>query len=276
MFDKRRHTGILIAIFGVIALVQLYPLIYLFDFSLLQTSDFFVSGLFKWPSPPQWINYTRAWFDGDVPRYFVNSVIVCAVTIAVSLFLVLTLSYPLVKMKWPGRKFVMMLMLLGMMLPIHTTLIPNYTFFEALGIRDSYLSMIIPYVAFNVPFGLFLMAGYLRTIPDSIIEAAQIDGCGTYRIIFWIIAPMTSPALASIGITTFLNVWNEFIMASTFLSSDTYKTLPLSIMKFTSEHGSDLASQFAVMALSAIPAIVVYFLFSEKITSGIMAGAEKG
>lgn len=276
MFQKRKRTWPLVVIFAVIALVQLYPLIYLVDFSLLQNADFFVSGLFKWPDPPQWGNYVRAWVDGEVPRYFLNSVIVCVVTIVISLFLVLTLSYPLVKMNWRGRQIVMGAMLLGMMLPIHTTLIPNYSFYQALGIRDSYLSMIIPYVAFNVPFGLFLMAGYLRTIPDSIVEAAQVDGCGIYRIIFQIIAPMTTPALASVGITTFLNCWNEFIMASTFLSSNDYKTLPLSIMKFTSEHGQDLASQFAVMTLSAVPAIVVYFAFSEKITNGIMAGAVKG
>jgi raffinose/stachyose/melibiose transport system permease protein len=276
MFNWKRRKWPLILVFGAIALVQLYPLVYMFDFSLLRNADFFVSGLFKWPDPPQWGNYVRAWFDGEVPRYLLNSVIVCTVVIIVSLFLVLTLSYPLVKMRWRGQKIMMGVMLLGMMLPIHITLIPNYTLYQSLGIRDSFLSMIIPYVAFNVPFGLFLMAGYLRTIPDSIIESAQVDGCGTYRIIFWIVAPMTTPALASIGITTFLNCWNEFIMATTFLSSDDYKTLPLSVMKFTSEHGQDLASQFAVMALSALPAIIIYFAFSEKITSGIMAGALKG
>jgi raffinose/stachyose/melibiose transport system permease protein len=276
VFESKRRRGVLIAGFAVVSVAQLYPLIYLFDFSLLRNADFFMSGLFKWPDPPQWGNYVRAWVDGQVPSYFLNSVIVCAATIALTLLLVLMMSYPLVKMSWRGQKVMMMVMLLGMMLPIHITIIPNYTFYQALGIRDSYLSMIIPYVAFNVPFGLFLMAGYLRTIPDSIIESAKVDGCGTYRLIFRIIAPMTTPALSAIGITTFLNCWNEFIMATTFLSSDKYKTLPLSIMKFTSEHGQDLSSQFAVMALSAIPAIVVYLIFSEKITSGIMAGALKG
>lgn len=276
MKKKCLYTRIWIAIFIIISAVQVYPIIYLIDFSFLKTSDFYVSGLFKWPSSPQWGNYVNAWTNGKVPRFFLNSVVVCTVSIAVTLFLVLTLSYAFVKMQWRGRKLLFGLMLLGMMIPPHTTLIPNYSLYESLGIRDGYLSMIIPYIAFNVPFGLFLMAGYLKTIPDSIIESAKIDGCGTFQTIFSITGPLTKPALSSIGITTFLNCWNEYVMASTFLSKDTYKTLPLSITKFTTEHGADLASQFAVMSIVAIPAIIVYFAFSEKITEGIMAGSVKG
>lgn len=266
----------LILIFVVLAVFQVYPIIYLFDFSLLKTTDFFVSGIFKLPAPPQWENYQNAWVNGNIPRFMFNSIFVCVMSIAVTLLVVLTLSYIFTKMEWKGRRIFLWMMLLGMMIPPHTTLIANYSLYEFLGIRDSYLSMIIPYIAFNIPFGLFLMVGYMKTIPTSMIESAQIDGAGPFRIIFSIIGPLTKPALASIGITTFLNCWNEYIMASTFLSKDTYKTLPLSITKFTSEHGADLASQFAVMSIVAIPAILVYFLFSEKITEGIMAGAVKG
>lgn len=276
MTKKKIYMLLLFAVFITIAVIQLYPLIYLFDFSLLENSDFYVSGIFKVPNPPQWNNYVRAWVDGNVPRFMINSIVVCAVSISVTLLIVLTSSFVFVKMEWPGRRFFFWLMLLGMMIPAHTTLLANYSLYEALGIRDTYLSMIIPYIAFNVPFGLFLMSGYLKTIPTSMIESAQIDGCGTFRVIFSIIGPLTKPALSSIGITTFINCWNEYVMASTFLSKDTYKTLPLSITKFTSEHGADMAAQFAVMAIVAIPAIIVYFMFSEKITEGIMAGAIKG
>ena len=279
MNSKKKATiykRVVLIIFIIMAGLQLYPIIYLFDFSLVKTSDFYVSGLFKIPDPPQWINYENAIVQGNVPHFFLNSLIVCVVSIAVTLLLVLTLSYAFVKMQWRGRKLLFGIMLLGMMIPPHTTLIANYNLYEALGIRDTYLSMIIPYIAFNVPFGLFLMAGYLKTIPDSIIESAKIDGASTFQTIFKVIGPLTRPALSSIGITTFLNCWNEYVMASTFLSKDTYKTLPLSITKFTTEHGADLASQFAVMSIVAIPAIIVYFAFSEKITEGIMAGSVKG
>lgn len=276
MKQKKIYTRMVFVVFIIIALIQVYPLIYLFDFSLLQNNDFYVSGIFKIPDPPQWINYAKAWITGNVPKFMFNSLVVCVVSIAATLFLVLTMSYIFVKMEWKGRKFFFWMMLLGMMIPPHTTLIANYSLYETMGIRDTYFSMIIPYIAFNVPFGLFLMAGYLKTIPTSMIESAQIDGCGVFKTIFAIIGPLTKPALSSIGITTFINCWNEYVMASTFLSKDTYKTLPLSITKFTSEHGADLAAQFAVMAIVAIPAIVIYVLFSEKITEGIMAGAVKG
>lgn len=276
MKTKSLYTRVLCVIFIIIAAIQIYPIIYLIDFSLVKTSDFYVSGLFKIPSPPQWENYVNAWVNGKIPHFFLNSVVVCVVSIAVTLFLVLTLSYAFVKLEWNGRKLLFSIMLLGMMIPPHTTLISNYNVYETLGIRDTYLSMMIPYIAFNVPFGLFLMAGYLKTIPDSIFESAKIDGCGTFQVIFTMVGPLTRPALSSIGITTFLNCWNEYVMASTFLSKDTFKTLPLSITKFTTEHGADLGAQFAVMSIVAIPAIIIYFMFSEQITEGIMAGSVKG
>lgn len=267
---------LLTIIFTVICLFQLYPLIYLFNFSLLKNTDFYVSGFFKIPDPPQWINYAKAWTTGQVPKFALNSIIVSAASVIITLYLVLTLSYIFTKMKWKLRKSFLWMIIIGMMIPPHTTLLANYSFYEFLGIRDSYLSMIIPYVAFSVPFGVFLMTGFMKTVPSAMIESAQIDGCGTYRIIFQIVGPLTKPALSSVGITTFIFCWNEFVMASTFLSKDTFKTLPLSVAKFTSEHGADLASQFAVMSIIAIPAIVVYIIFSNQITEGIMAGSIKG
>ncbi len=275
MKEYKKPSPILMIIALVAVVIQMYPLVYLFNFSLLKNSDFFVSGLLKIPAPPQWINYVNAWVNGNVPMFMLNSVIVCTITIIVTLFLVITLSYAFVKMQWKGRGLLFIIMLMGMMIPAHTTLIPNYIVFQNLGIRDTYFSMLIPYIAFNVPFGVFMMSGFMKGIPNSLIEAAEIDGCGTFKVIFELVAPLTKPAMASIGITTFLSCWNEFVMAATFLSSETYKTLPLSIVKFTTEHGQDLASQFAVMSISALPCVIIFCLFSEKITAGIMAGAVK-
>ena len=124
--------------------------------------------------------------------------------------------------------------------------------------------------------GLFLMTSFLESIPVELEEAAVMDGCGIYRIIFQIITPMLKSSIATVAIMTFLNNWNEFMMASTYLSSQKWKTLPFSVLEFTGQYSSNYAVQFAVMALTAAPAVIVYILLNKHITKGVAMGAVKG
>lgn len=124
--------------------------------------------------------------------------------------------------------------------------------------------------------GLFLMTSFLESIPVELEEAAVMDGCGIYRIIFQIITPMLKSSIATVAIMTFLNNWNEFMMASTYLSSQKWKTLPFSVLEFTGQYSSNYAVQFAVMALTAAPAVIVYILLNKHITKGAAMGAVKG
>jgi raffinose/stachyose/melibiose transport system permease protein len=276
--DKKVKTSriIIIIFMSFIALIQLFPLIWVFDFSLLNSSDLFVSGILKWPNNPQFQNYVIAWTRGKIPEFFINSIFVCSVTVLVTIFLSLTLSYACTRMKWRLSGFFLTIILLGMMIPVHTTLLPNYLVFNKVGIIDSYWALIIPYIAFSLPMGVFIMTGFLRSIPRSLEESAVMDGCNIYAIIFKIILPLTKPALVTITIMTFLTCWNEFIMAATYLVSERYKTLPFSIVKFTNEYGTNYAYQFAVMTLSSLPALVIYIILNKQITKGIMLGAVKG
>ena len=120
--------------------------------------------------------------------------------------------------------FVKTILLLGMMIPIHATLLPNYKIYNTLGLTDTIWALLIPYVAFSLPQGLFLMTGFIDSIPWEMEEAAVMDGCGINRIVFQIITPMLKPSIATVAIMTFLNNWNEFIMASTYLSTPKWKT----------------------------------------------------
>lgn len=141
---------------------------------------------------------------------------------------------------------------------------------------DTIWSLLIPYVAFSLPQGLFLMTSFLESVPVEIEEAAVMDGCGIYRIIFKIILPMMKSSIATVSIMTFLNNWNEFMMASTYLSSPKWKTLPFSVLEFTGQYSSNYAVQFAVMALTAAPAVIVYIILNKHITKGVAMGAVKG
>lgn len=275
---KNRKLGsrLVVLLAAVFACGQLFPLIWMLDFSLCKSGDLFASGILKWPAPPQFGNYVTAWVNGKIPQFMLNSLIVTSATIVLTMLLSLTLGYAFTRMKWKMRGFFLTLVLMGMMIPLHVTLIPNFLVYTWMGILNTYIGLIIPYTAFSMPMGVFIMTGFMETIPRSLEEAAVIDGCSVYGIIFRIVMPLTKPACVTIAIMTFLTCWNEFIMAATYLSSDKFRTLPFAVMNFAGQYSSDYAVQFAVMALTAFPAIIVYLLLNEQITKGVTMGAVKG
>lgn len=262
--------------FLLVAFFQLFPLIWLIDFSLVDSSKFFSDSVLVWPDEIKWQNYINAWVDGNFLQYLINSVVVTGVTILITVVVSLSMAYAFVRMQWKWRPFFYAIILLGLMIPIHATLLPNFTIFKSLGLTNSYLGLILPYTAVSVPFGTFILTGFMHSIPRELEESAVVDGASIYRIVFRIIFPLTMPAVVTVAVSTFLTCWNEFIMAYTFISDNSLKTLPFSVMNFAGLYSADYGSQFAVMVLTSIPAILIYAIFNEKITKGVMAGAVKG
>jgi raffinose/stachyose/melibiose transport system permease protein len=260
---------------SIYAVVQLFPLIWLLDFSLNTSADLYGKYILKWPDPPRWDNYYKAWVTGRIPMYLFNSILVVTVTIVVSSVLILLMAYSFTRMQWKLRGVTFGLVLLGMMIPIHVTLLPNFFTFNFIGIRDSYLALIVPYVAFALPFGVFLLSSFIESLPRSMEESAIIDGANIWQIVFRIVFPLTKPALITIVVTTFLGTWNEFIMAAIYLTKDIYRTLPFAVYNFAGMYSADYAPQFAVMALTALPSIIIYIVLNEQMTKGIMLGALK-
>jgi len=260
----------------IIAILQLFPLLWVFDYSLLKSGDLFGPELLKLPLVPQWGNYVRAWVDGKIPRYFLNSTIVVASSVAVSALISFCLAYSITRMKWKLRPVAMATVTMGMVVPIHTTLLPNFLWFNYFGLIDTHLALIIPYIAFTLSFNTLVFMGQLRTLPRSMEESAFIDGASWPRIFWSVVAPMTGPAIVTVCLMTFLNNWNEFIMAYTYLATDELRTLPFSIIKFQGAYRSDYAIQFACMTLVAAVPLVLYFFFSKQILAGVTAGALKG
>ena len=260
----------------IVAVGQLFPLIWLFDFSLAKSGDLFASNLLIIPDPPQWENYVTAFIDGKVLKYLFNSIIVNVVTVVATVIISILTAYGCTRMKWKLNKTTMGILLLGMMIPIHATLLPNFILYSKINLTDSIFALLIPYIAFALPQGIFIMSSFLEGIPKALEEAAVMDGCGIYRIIFQIIFPLMKPAMITIAIMTFLNSWNEFTMAMTYLESDKYRTLPFSVLNFAGQYASNYAVQFAVMVLTALPALIVFILLNEQITKGVTIGAVKG
>ena len=259
-----------------IAVIQIFPLIWLLDFSVASSTEMFTSGLLIIPEKIQWGNYSKAFTDGHFLLYLKNSILINFLAVVLVIIVSIMAGFACRRMRWRLSGFVKTLLLMGMMIPIHATLLPNYKIYTELGLTDTMWALLIPYVAFSLPQGLFLMTSFIESIPIELEEAAVIDGCGIYRIIFQVITPMLKTSIATVSIMTFLNNWNEFMMARIYLSSDTWKTLPFSILDFTGQYSSNYAIQFAVMALTAAPAIIVYIILNKHITKGVAMGAVKG
>jgi raffinose/stachyose/melibiose transport system permease protein len=276
MRSKAAGRSVLYLFLVILACLQLFPLLWVFDYSLLKSGDLFGPELIKIPLRPQWGNYVRAWVDGKIPRYFLNSTIVVAGSVAASALISFCLAYSITRMKWKLRPVAIAAVTTGMVVPIHTTLLPNFLWFNYFGLINTHLGLIIPYVAFTLSFNTLVFMGQLRTLPRSMEESAFIDGASWPRIFWSVVAPLTGPAIVIVCLMTFLNNWNEFIMAYTYLSTDELRTLPFSIIKFQGAYRSDYAIQFACMTLVAAVPLGLYFVFSKRILAGVTAGALKG
>lgn len=264
------------SVLAVIALAQLFPLVWVSSYSLQRSGDLFGPELLKLPLEPQWINYARAWTAGRIPRYLGNSVLITAFSVSLATVLSFCLAYACTRMQWKLRPFAWLLVSIGLTIPIHTTLLPNFIWYNFFGLIDRHAGLVISYVAFSMSFNTIVFAGLLHGIPRSMEESAFLDGAGRGRILFRIIAPMAGTGFVTVGVQTFLSHWNEFIMANTYLSSEAKRTLPFSIIRFQGPYSSDYAVQFACMALVALPPLVLYFVFSRWILAGVTAGAIKG
>lgn len=258
------------------AVIQIFPLVWLLDFSVASSNEMFTNGLLIIPEKLRLDNYVTAFVDGHFLLYLRNSVVINVTAVVLVIVISIISAYAITRMKWKLSGLVKTLLLLGMMIPIHATLLPNYVIYDKVGITDTFWALLIPYVAFSLPQGLFLTCSFMESIPRELEEAAIMDGCGIYRIIGSIITPLMKSSMATVAIMTFLNNWNEFMMASTYLSSNKWKTLPFSVLEFTGQYSSNYSVQFAVMALTAMPAVVVYVLLNKHITKGAALGAVKG
>ncbi|GBG09252.1 sugar ABC transporter permease [Paenibacillus sp. MY03] len=263
-------------VLGILLVTQLYPLLWLFLYSF-KTNDEILSGsFFSLPSVWQIENYSAAIESGNYWRYLGNSLFVTSITMASVIVLAALAAFAITRFRWKYGQLVLLLFLLGMMIPLQSTLLPLMIIFKNMDILNTHLSLILPYIAFQTPISVFILSGFMKAIPHEIEESAIIDGAGVFRIFRSIILPISVPPIVTVCILTFINIWNEYILAATFISSEKLKTLPFGVNSFVSQYSVNYGAIGAFLVLGALPVIVIYFLLSERITKGMVAGAVKG
>lgn len=268
--------GILYLILGIIAIVQIYPLVWLFLFSLKTNQEVFGMSPFSLPQDPQWGNYAKAWTAGHINLYFFNSVLYTVLAVALTVILASFVTFAITRMNWKLSGLVLGLFMAGYMIPLHSTLIPLFNFFKTLNLIDNPVSIIVSYVAFNLPITIMILSGFYQTLPREVEEAAVMDGCSVHRIFFQITLPMTMPVLSTAVIINMIYNWNEFVFVNTFLSSDKWKTITVGVNNFVGQYLTDWGAIGATLMISIIPVLIAFFILSDRIVEGIAAGSVKG
>lgn len=273
---KRIGYGLLYLVLAIIAVFQVYPLIWLFFFSLKDNQEVFSASPFALPSDPKWENYITVWTQGNISLYFFNSVWITVVAVALTVLLASFVTFAVTRMKWKLNKLVLGLFMVGLMIPVHSTLIPLFDFFLKMNLIDHPLSVVLSYTAFNLPITIMILIGFYYTLPREVEEAAIIDGCSIHRLFFQVTLPMTAPVLSTTVIINMIYNWNEFVFINTFISSDQYKTLTVGIQNFIGQYMTEWGAIGATLMISIIPILIAFFFFSNRIVEGIASGAVKG
>ena len=261
---------------GVWTIVNLFPIYWMFTFSLKNNDEIFGDNVAGLPQHWLWSNYTSAMNTGHMLRYFINSIIVSGATIAITIVAALMATYALSRFVWKGRKAMNKFFMLGITIPIHAALLPIYLTLSRFHLLNSYVALIIPYSAFSLAMGILIFTGFMDEIPKELDESAKIDGCGVWGTFFRIIFPLMRNAMSTVGIYTFLQCWNELMFANIFNTGEKFKTLPVGIQALSGQYTTEWGPIGAALVLATFPTLVVYVFLSKRIQASFIAGAVKG
>jgi raffinose/stachyose/melibiose transport system permease protein len=274
--NKKRWKNITIYLVLVIyCLVNAYPIAWMMMNSL-KTEKEFALNPFLFPHEWAWDNYAKAWETARLGTYFWNSILVSVIAVVITVFLGALAAYFLARFEFRWNKWIYSFFLLGMLIPVHATLVPMFILMRNLDLLDTRISLVLPYVAFNLPITIFILVSYMKAFPREIEESAVMDGCGIFRTFWSIILPMARPALASAIILNFINDWNEFAFALVLINDADLKTVPLGLANFAGQFTTNYGAQMAGLTMALIPTLVLYLLMEKHLVKGMTAGAVKG
>ena len=264
---------ILIVLFVVL---QSYPVFWVFTASLKTPEEIAGSAPYALPSGFYLGNYIKAFTQSNLVRYFMNSVAVALCTLLGIVVLSAPAAYAISKIQFKQNEKVLTFFLLGMMIPTFSCLIPMFQIYNMLGLRNTYAAVVLPQIGFSLPMCIFLYVGFMKYIPNELLEAAAIDGAGSFGIFRQVVFPMAKNSTGTVLIYNFVSIWNEFTYANTFMTKDEMKTLPIGLNAFVGEMGRrDWGATFAAIVIAIFPTILVYFFLNKQVMEGMSAGAVK-
>ncbi len=265
---------VLIAVSAILALLTASPLVWMVLASVMpagQASSFPIRLL---PDPVTFDHYAALIDRLHIGRYFLNSLIVSTSITLISLFVNSLAGYAFAKFRFGGRDRLFRMLLAALVIPAQVTMLPLFLMLNAMGLVNTYLGVIVPGIASI--FGIFVIRQFALSIPDSLIEAARIDGAGDFRIYATIILPLCKPILVTLAIFTFMGTWNDFLWPLIVMTDDTMYTLPVALASLAGEHVQDTELMMAGSVITVLPVLILFMALQRYYIQGIMMGGVKG
>ncbi len=269
------RIGLWIALL-IAVLVWSIPLVFMIFTSLKSEADIFGTPAFVPPWNPEWSNYVEALDRGNLLTAGGNSLIIALVKVPLGLFLSAAAAFALARLRFKRQRLLMGVIAMGAMVPIQVAIAPLFQVINGLGLLSTHIGVILPYLAFGLPYQTFILYGFFRQIPEELDESARMDGAGNWRLFLTIILPLAKPALAALFILDFVSTWNEYSIALALLQSQESWTIPLALQGFQSQFTSSYGPLNAFTIMSVFPVLIVYLMFQRYFVEGAFAGAVKG
>jgi len=276
MKTSRKNARLLTASFTVMSVMFLIPIAVLVMTAVRTDADFLSNGVFSIPRSFNLHNFVEAWSIANFSTTYTNSAMLTLVKVPLGLIISALAAYPLAKMKFRFDSAIFLFFVAGLAIPIHVALLPLFVFERKLNLLGSLWALLLPYIAFGIPFQVFVLRGFMKLIPGELMEAARIDGASEFRIFWKIMLPLIAPALATLAIIDAVATWNEFLMALVLLPSAETHTLPLGLLNFFNQFSGSYTLLSAGLVIGVFPLLVVYVMLQRYLVSGLTGGAVKG
>jgi N-acetylglucosamine transport system permease protein len=276
-------TPLIYVFLSLWAVIVVYPLAWTL-YSALKTDREIIFTPWSFPAQLHFENFARAWTKAQIGDFFFNTLLVVIPSLVFTLLLSAMVAYVMARFEFRGKKVIYYLILAGMMFPIFLALVPLYFIMQFLGLRNTFGGLILVYIAFSLPFTVFFLVGFFRTLPKELIEASIIDGATHTQTFFKVMLPLAQPGLVTMAIFNFLGQWNQFILPTLLMDStglqpgQTRYVLAQGLYFLTLQQGyqNDWSGLFAAVSMVMLPTLLVYIIFQEKIEKGLTVGALKG
>ena len=277
----RVFAGVSQILLGFWAILVIFPFVWMIVTSFKADPEI-LSSPWELPASLQWDNFERAWTEARIGRYFLNTLIVLAGSVTGTLLVSAMASYVLARFVFPGRQILFYGFIAGLMFPVFLGLVPLFFLvndLERFGLGlGKFQSLILVYIAYSLPFTIFFLTGFFRSLPSELGEAAILDGANQYQIFFQIMLPLAKPGLIAMGIFNFLGHWNQFLLPLVLMPDESRYVLAqgLNFLAVQQGYQNDYSALFAAMTITMVPTLIVYVLFQRRLESGLTAGALKG
>ncbi|MDR1635820.1 MAG: carbohydrate ABC transporter permease [Treponema sp.] len=252
-----------------------FPFVLTFFMSFKSMPEYMAGNFWGLPKTVYFGNFRRV-LAANFLVFFRNSVVVSSFAVFLTTLFASLAGYAFAKLKFRLSGLIFTLIIAGMMIPIHTTLIPIYQMNKFLRFTNTFAGLVGPYISFGLPVAIYIITSFFREVPNSLQESAHIDGASSFRIYFSIMLPISAPAISTSSILNFLSYWNEFIVAMTMLNSTNKHTLPLGMRQFYGTENVNIPAVLTAVLVGSLPVIIFYMFAQERVINGLSAGAVKG